>query len=346
MLSFDFSSSATHIRMATFDNGVWNIEAELIGPERLVFEPNVRNGTIEVLDKRSISDVFLGKFGICRQSAVLRLEAAQGASVVFLDLLKNPLSAGESGPVSHIALPAGVPAYLDHISAENMIRVAGPHITRDLFAASGVNTAYRLDSLVRHHLGTGLEEFEHILDWGIGPGRVALPIKRMIAPRARISGSDVDEYNVAFGKAHYPDIEFLQSPFFPPLPYEDHSFDFAYGISVVTHLTEGAQFAWLKELHRLVKPGALVILTVHGEYAILDAATRDATILPRASAQGISDQMIDTILGPKLRDKTYYRATFHARKYVAQEWGEYFDVIAHYPFANVVIQDFVVLRAK
>lgn len=131
MLSFDFSSSATHIRMATFDNGVWNIEAELIGPERLVFEPNVRNGTIEVLDKRSISDVFLGKFGICRQSAVLRLEAAQGASVVFLDLLKNPLSAGESGPVSlHRAAGRRSRLPRSHIGGEYDLRRWSTHHAR------------------------------------------------------------------------------------------------------------------------------------------------------------------------------------------------------------------------
>ena len=192
----------------------------------------------------------------------------------------------------------------------------------------------------------GLDGFSRALDWGIGPGRVALPIKRLIAPQISISGADVDEFNVNFGKATYPDIEFVLSPFYPPLPFEDNTFDLIFGISVVTHLTESAQRVWLKELQRIAKPDAPVILTVHGEYAILKEASRDPTILSDASLRGISDHMLDPNLGPKLPDKTYYRATFQTRKYVARAWIEHFDVLAHYSCACELIQDYVVLRAR
>jgi len=167
-----------------------------------------------------------------------------------------------------------------------------------------------------------------------------------VAPHSQVSGSDVDDLNVEFGKSHYPDIDFALSPFYPPLPCPDGSFDAVYGISVMTHLTEGAQFAWLKELRRVVKPGAPVILTVHGEYAIVDTARHDPLVLTSTVSRGISDHTYDMILGPKLRDKKYYRATFHSRKYIAREWTEYFDILAHYSCANGFLQDFVVLKAK
>jgi hypothetical protein len=37
----------------------------------------------------------------------------------------------------------------------------------------------------------------------------------------------------------------------------------------MTHLTEGAQYAWLKELRRILRPGGLCLLSTHGEYAFL-----------------------------------------------------------------------------
>jgi len=265
---------------------------------------------------------------------------------MFLELLGRASKAGSYEPVCHIALPTRMPSYLDTVTHENMARVSGPNITNDLFAASGVNTAYRINSIVNHHFGKPLNQFSRIHDWGCGAGRVALPLKRMVAPRAQVSGSDVDSYNIDFAKLRSPAVEFAVAPFYPPLPYMDGTFDALYGISVMTHLTEGAQFAWLKELRRIVKPGAPVVLTVHGEYGIIDTAMRDPLVLVNCASRGMSDYMYDTNLGPKLRDKKYYRATFHSRKYIAEQWTEHFDVVAHYSCANMFMQDYVVLIAK
>lgn len=346
MLEFDKSLATTHIRSASLLDGCWTFQAELIGPEKLAFEPSVRNGKIQTIHVKSEPDEFMTALGIQRRIGTLEIRPNDQDDVAFLELLPDRSTAGKYDTVCSLAFPTRIPDYLAEISQENMTRVAGPAVTRDLFAVGGVNTAYRINSLLNRHFGRGLNGFEHGLDWGIGAGRVALPIKRIIAPRLQLSGSDVDEYNIAYGNAKYPDIEFVQSPLYPPLPFEDHKFDFAYGISVVTHLTEGAQFAWLKELHRIVKPGAPVILTVHGEYAILNAARLNPAIFSSTSTWGISDQMPDANLGPKLRDKSYYRSTFHTRKYVARAWAEHFDILGHYSCANVVVQDFVILRAK
>lgn len=346
MFEFDTTLTMTHIGMATFSEGIWNLRVELLSSKQLILKPRVRHGTIEHFERDVRQEEnFLGT-GLRRQAGNIQLRGKGKTDAIFLELLENAPAAGKYDPVCHIAIPQRIPSYLDDVTQENMARVSGPMVTRDLFAASGVNTAYRIDSIVSRHFGKSISEYAKIHDWGIGSGRVALPIKRMIAPKSHLSGSDVDAFNIEFGTGHYPDIEFVASPFYPPLPYKDGTFDLIYGISVITHLTEGAQFAWLKELRRLVKPGAPVILTVHGEYGIINAAMHDPFVLTSAASRGISDQMLDMNLGPKLRDKKYYRATFHTRKYIAQEWTEYFDVVAHYSCANVVVQDFVVLRAK
>ena len=50
----------------------------------------------------------------------------------------------------------------------------------------------------------------------------------------------------------------------PPLPFDDGFFDLIWAISVWTHLTDNA-LSWLAEMHRILKPGGLLIATYMGE---------------------------------------------------------------------------------
>jgi len=51
-----------------------------------------------------------------------------------------------------------------------------------------------------------------------------------------------------------------------PLGLEHGSFDLVWAISVFTHLTDNSS-AWLLELHRLLKPGGLLIATYMGRWS-------------------------------------------------------------------------------
>jgi ubiquinone/menaquinone biosynthesis C-methylase UbiE len=338
--------ATTHVRTASYSNGAWQVGLELIAPRTLPFACQVQHGALQVLQWTTTRDALLGSAGIVRRLAQCQVRADIDQQIMLIDLLADAKSAESCEAVCQLALPPHLPEYIRPISHENMSRVSGPTVTEALFAASGVSTAFRLDRIFKQHFGRGFNSLQRVLDWGIGAGRVALPVKRYIAPDVHLVGSDVDPFNVSFGRANYRDIEFVESPFFPPLPFEDHTFDAVYGVSVITHLTEAAQFAWLDELRRVVKKGAPVILTVHGEYGIIDVASRSPTILQTIFRRGISDEIIDFNLGPKLSVKDYYRATFHTAKYVRENWSDYFDVVEHYSCANGLIQDFVVLRAK
>ena len=120
---------------------------------------------------------------------------------------------------------------------------------------------------------------------------------------------------------------------------EAETIDLIYGISVFTHLAEHEQHRWLQEIQRILQPGGIAILTIHGESVFYREHASIA--LPFTDKFGFFDGIADSAIGSD-RD-TYYRATYHSRKYIESEWSKYLDVIGFYPIANAFRQDFVVL---
>jgi SAM-dependent methyltransferase len=50
----------------------------------------------------------------------------------------------------------------------------------------------------------------------------------------------------------------------PPLPFEALTFDFIYGISILTHINELSHFLWIDEFRRILKPEGILFLTTQG----------------------------------------------------------------------------------
>lgn len=112
--------------------------------------------------------------------------------------------------------------------------------------------------------GLALEQFEALLDFGCGCGRV---IRRWHAmTNVQIHGVDYNPELVHWCGAHLPFARFAVNGLEPPLPYAAGSFDFIYALSVFTHLPETLQQAWLADLARVLKPGGHALLTLHGDY--------------------------------------------------------------------------------
>jgi hypothetical protein len=80
--------------------------------------------------------------------------------------------------------------------------------------------------------------------------------------QAKIHGRDIDAYTLRWCQKHL-DGDYKVSGLKPPLDLAPASMDFAYGFSVLTHLTAPMQAAWFAELARILKPGALAALTFH-----------------------------------------------------------------------------------
>ena len=106
---------------------------------------------------------------------------------------------------------------------------------------------------------------KRILDFGCGAGRT-LHYFLPEAGEAEFWGADIDAASIEMVREHLcPPMHALRCEVDPPLGLEYCSFDLAWAISVFTHLTDNS-IPWLLELHRLLKPGGLLIATFMGRY--------------------------------------------------------------------------------
>src|SRR5688572_22403322 len=110
--------------------------------------------------------------------------------------------------------------------------------------------------------GLSVESFQSILDFGCGCGRVMRHWGSLA--HSRLYGTDYNPSLIEWCRSALPFAEFSVNQPEGPLPYESSQFEFAYSISVLTHLTVAQQQAWMKELFRVLRPGGFLYVTVHG----------------------------------------------------------------------------------
>ena len=126
---------------------------------------------------------------------------------------------------------------------------------------------------IRDAVPEPLESREAVLDFGCGCGRVVRWWRDL---PGEVHGTDYNPALVAWCRANLPFAAFDVNAIEPPLPYARDRFDLVYGLSVLTHLPEATQVAWLHELARVSRRWLLV--TVHGDAYRdrLDDAEREA----------------------------------------------------------------------
>ena len=133
------------------------------------------------------------------------------------------------------------------------------------FTEGGRQAAAELAGLVRS-AGRDPAQLRSVLDFGCGAGRV-LPHFAQLAPRAACVGCDVDAAAIDWAARHRRQLGWSLTSFHPPLPYEAGRFDLVYAISVFSHLDRGVAAMWLAELRRVLAPGGLALVSVHGPHA-------------------------------------------------------------------------------
>ncbi len=107
---------------------------------------------------------------------------------------------------------------------------------------------------------------QRLLDFGVGCARTMRFFFRDLH-QFECHGCDVDRAAIAYLKAHVPFVHARACENRPPLPYPTAFFDAVYCISVFTHLAERAFDAWMAEMRRVLRPGGVLITSLHGRTA-------------------------------------------------------------------------------
>ena len=108
-------------------------------------------------------------------------------------------------------------------------------------------------------------EGKRVLDFGSGAGRTLRHFAAE-AETAEFWGCDIDGPSIEWMQESLcPLFDAWQTIAVPPLALEHGSFDLIYAVSVFTHLTDNST-PWLLELHRMLKPDGLLIVTFMGRW--------------------------------------------------------------------------------
>jgi ubiquinone/menaquinone biosynthesis C-methylase UbiE len=184
--------------------------------------------------------------------------------------------------------------------------------------------------------GFALNSETKVLDFGCGSGRTLLWWANM-TPRPVLFATDIDGDAIGWVATHLP-VETNINGLNPPLPYADGQMDVVYAISVLTHLDEAAQDAWLEELQRITKVGGVVLLSVHSEQsnALLDKVDRD-----KLSAEGFLFRR-DYSLSSRIFGSGYQN-TYHTDSYVKNHWAKFFKIVGR---IGMGAQDLIVMRRE
>lgn len=170
-------------------------------------------------------------------------------------------------------------------------------------------------------VGRPLTEARSILDFGCGCGRVLAGLASL-GVRGTVWGTDIDSEAIAWNQEHLGRHgQFLVNAAMPPLVFPDGFFDAIYSVSVFTHLPEAMQFAWLAELRRVLAPGGVAVLSVHGAHYW-------KSVHPDVAAKVAVNGFDYRSAAPTEGLPDFYMVAFHSAGYIRERWSEYFEVLA------------------
>lgn len=211
---------------------------------------------------------------------------------------------------------------------------AGPrHADAQFFLRSGNAHAELIRELLAE-AGTSVDSLGALLDWGCGCGRVLRHWSNL--PDTDVYGCDINPRMVDWCRDNLAFAEVELNGVAPPLSYADASFDLMYAFSVMTHLPEELQHAWMKESLRVLRPGGYLLITTLGEYYLSRNRLSDAE--QRRFLDGEVVVLYEGSPGTSLC------SAYHPPDYVARELAGGFEVVNYRPAADDGRHDLHVLR--
>lgn len=169
---------------------------------------------------------------------------------------------------------------------------------------------------------------DQILDVGCGNGRLYQLFKDL---SITFTGIDISSGLIDIAKETYPESTFIVSDM-RELPLEDALFDIVYSIAAVHHLPPEGQQQTLQEVHRVLKPGGLFVMT---NWNFLGRWTKKRIEKGRYLVGDTPDHIIaNFISGDKKTDEArhYWNIAPEQMTNMAEEVG--FEVVEQYYSKN------------
>lgn len=180
--------------------------------------------------------------------------------------------------------------------------------------------------------GLVIEEFDSLLDFGCGCGRLIRHWNTLERPA--VYGTDYNPRLISWCEKNLDFARFRVNDLVGELKYESGKFDLVYAFSVFTHLTEDQQSFWIEELARVLRPGGHLLITTHGERFLEKLSPddvkryREGYLVVRREEEAGSNRC----------------AAFHPESYVRERLAGNLSVIDCRPGTEECSQDMYLLR--
>jgi len=184
-----------------------------------------------------------------------------------------------------------------------------------------------------------------IMDFGCSSGRMLRHFyPKVQSHQWKLTGVDVSARRIEWMRRNFPnDIQVYTGSFLPMLPFESNSIDVIYGMSVFTHI-KYLWDQWLLEMRRVLKPGGLLIQSVHTERAWdFFSQNKDEDWVKDSLGTLVVEhkEMPDDFVYFGNLDKNQ---VFWKKDIVLEFWGRYFTEVKMHPPTPSTYQDWVIAK--
>jgi SAM-dependent methyltransferase len=158
-------------------------------------------------------------------------------------------------------------------------------------------------------------EGKRVLDFGCGVGRVLRHFTAE-AQVAEFHGCDINGPSIAWLQRNLsPPMHFIRNEEEPGLPFPDGHFDLVWAVSVFSYLPD-TWSGWLCELHRIIRPGGLLLATFVGEGGS-EFVAREPWEEDRIGMNVLAYGASWDVGGPMI---------LHSPWWIHEHWGRAFDI--------------------
>jgi len=194
-----------------------------------------------------------------------------------------------------------------------------------------------------------LDGSHNVLDFGCGIGRIAM--KLWMEECLPTHGCDINPAAIDYLNRQLQGPELMVSQYEPPLDYDDNFFDAVFSISIWTHLPPELQVPWLKEIHRILKPGGHALISI-ASVSLLPFRKERVPVWEKYTEADVKEAgvLFTEYRFLKQTPEAYpgvtasYGAAMHDFDHVRETWGEVFASVEIKPKAIHNAQDLVLLK--